>query len=208
MGKRPISEIEPYEVLTVLQRIESRGADEAARRMKIVCGKVFRYAVATGRAKRDQTAHLKGALKPVISRHMAALTNPKEVVPPLLDYKGAFVVKCALQLAALFFVRPCELRTAEWSKINLDTAEWNIPIERMKLLLKTKQKRKGQIHLMPFSHQAIANLKVLQPLTGYSRYIFPSHRKPLRSMSDNATIVLYAVWVTPRMKCPGMDSGQ
>ncbi len=151
MGKRPISEIEPPDVLAVLQRIESRGVGETARRMKIVCGQVFRYAVATGRAKRDQTADLKGALKPVISKHMAALTDPKEVAPLLRaidDYKGSFVVKCALQLASLFFVRPGELRAAQWSEINLDKAEWNIPVARMKLPLKTKQERKGQSHLL------------------------------------------------------------
>ena len=191
MGKRPISEIEAIEVLTVLQRIESRGALETARRMKIVCGQVFRYGVATGRAKRDQTVDLKGALKPVISKHMAALTDPKEVAPLLRaidDYKGSFVVKCALQLAALFFVRPGELRAAEWSEINLDTAEWNIPVGRMKLPLKTKQERKGQSHLVPLSNQATAILKELQPLTGYSKYVFPSHRTPLRPMSDNAVL--------------------
>lgn len=191
MGKRPISEIEPPEVLAVLQRIESRGAAETARRMKIVCGQVFRYAVATGRAKRDQTADLKGALKPVISKHLAALTDPKEVAPLLRaidDYKGSFVVKCALQLAALFFVRPGELRAAEWSEIDIDTAEWNIPIERMKLPLKTKHERKGQSHLVPLSEQAIAILKELRPLTGHSKYVFPSHRSPLRPMSDNAVL--------------------
>lgn len=191
MGKRPISEIDPPEVLAVLQRIESRGAAETARRMKIVCGQVFRYAVATGRAKRDQTADLKGALRPVIAKHMAAFTDPKDVAPLLRaidDYKGSFVVRCALQLAALFFVRPGELRAAEWSEIGLDTAEWNIPIERMKLPLKTKQERKGQSHLVPLSNQAIAILKELQPLTGHSRYLFPSHRTPLRPMSDNAIL--------------------
>ncbi len=191
IGKRPISEIEPPEILNVLQRIESRGAGETARRMKIVCGQVFRYAVATGRAKRDQTADLKGALKPVISNHMAALTDPKEVAPLLRaidDYKGSFVVKCALQLAAMFFVRPGELRAAEWSDINLNTAEWNIPIERMKLPLKTKQERKGQFHLVPLSNQAISILQELQALTGHSKYVFPSHRTLLRPMSDNAVL--------------------
>lgn len=191
MGKRPISEIEPPEVLAVLQRIESRGAAETARRMKIVCGQVFRYAVATGRAKRDQTADLKGALKPVISKHMAALTDPKEVAPLLRaidDYKGSFVVKCALKLAPLFFVRPGELRAAEWDEIDFDKAEWNIPIERMKLPLKTKQERKGQSHLVPLPSQAITILQELKPLTGHSKYVFPSHRTPLRPMSDNAVL--------------------
>lgn len=191
IGKRPISEIDPPEVLSVLRRIESRGAGETARRMRIVCGQVFRYAVATGRARRDPTPDLKGALPPVISRHMAALTDPKEVAPLLRaidDYKGSFVVKCALQLAALFFVRPGELRQAEWSEIDLDTAEWNIPVERMKLPLKTKRERKGQSHLVPLSNQAIGILKELQPLTGHSRYVFPSHRTLSRPMSDNAVL--------------------
>jgi integrase len=191
MGQRPISEIEPPEVLAVLQRIESRGASETARRMKIVCGQVFRYAVATGRAKRDQTADLKGALRPVISKHMAALTDPKEVAPLLRaieDYKGSFVVKCALQLAALFFVRPGELRSAEWSEINLEKAEWNIPIVRMKLPLKTKQERKGQSHLVPLSSQAVKILEEIKPLTGQGKYIFPSYRSSLRPMSDNAIL--------------------
>ena len=191
MGKSPISEIEPPEILTVLRRIEARGAGETARRIKTVCGQVFRYAVATGRTKRDQTADLKGALKPVISKHMAALTDPKDVAPLLRaidDYKGSFVVRCALQLAALSFVRPGELRAAEWTEINLDTAEWNIPIKRMKLPLKIKQERKGQFHLVPLSNQATAILRDLQPLTGHSRYVFPGHRSPLRAMSDNAIL--------------------
>jgi len=191
MGKSPISEIDPPEVLAVLKRVESRGAVETAHRIKIVCGQVFRYAVATGRAKRDQTADLKGALKPVISKHMAALTEPKEVAALLRaidDYKGSFVVRCALQLASLTFVRPGELRAAEWSEVNFDTAEWNIPIKRMKLPLKTKQERKGQSHLVPLSNQAISILRELQPLTGHSRYVFPGHRSPLRAMSDNAIL--------------------
>lgn len=191
VGKRPISEIEPSEILVVLQRIESRGAGETARRMKIVCGQIFRYAVATGRAKRDQTADLKGALKPVISKHMAALTDPKDVAPLLRaidDYKGSFVVKCALKLSALFFVRPGELRQAQWSEIDFDKAEWNIPVERMKLPLKTKRERKGQFHLVPLSDKAIAILKELHSLTGHSNYIFPSHRTLARPMSDNAVL--------------------
>ena len=183
MGKRPISEIEPPEVLAVLRRVESRGAAETARRMKIVCGQVFRYAVATGRAKRDQTADLKGALKPLISKHMAAFTDPKEVAGLLRaidDYKGSFVVRCALKLAALFFVRPGELRQAEWAEINLDTAEWNIPAHRMKM---------KQPHLVPLSSQAVAILRELYPLTGVGRYVFPSGKaNSSRPMSNSAVI--------------------
>lgn len=109
MGSRPISEVEPPEVLSVLQRIEARGVVETAHRMKNVCGQIFRYGVATGRCKRDQTADLKGALKPAITKNMAALTDPKEVAHLLRasdEYSGSFVVKCALQLAPLWFCRP------------------------------------------------------------------------------------------------------
>lgn len=182
IGKRPIGEIEPPEVLSVLQRIESRGAGETARRMKIVCGQVFRYAVASGRAKRDQTVDLKGALKPVISKHLASMTNPIEVgglLRSIEDYMGSLVTKCALRLAPLVFVRPGELRQAEWHEINLETAEWNIPASRMKMKVP---------HLVPLSHQAIAILQELKPLTGISRYVFPSARSNARPMSDNAIL--------------------
>lgn len=191
IGNRPIGEIEPPEILSVLQRIESRGAAETAKRMKIVCGQVFRYAVATGRAKRDQTADLRGALKPPVTKHMAALTDPKDVAALLraIDaYKGTLVVKYALHLAALFFVRPGELRQAQWSEIDLEKGEWNIPIERMKLPHKTKQERKGQTHLVPLSRQSITILNDLKPLTSDSKYVFPSHRTYLRPMSDNAIL--------------------
>ena len=192
MGKRPISEIEPPEVLTVLQRMESRGAGETARRMKIVCGQVFRYAVATGRAKRDPTVDLKGALAPAVSKNMAALTDPKDVAELLRatdEYQGTFVVKCALKLAALFFCRPGELRHTKWSEVDFETAQVNVPIERMKLSTATKRKCKGQLHLIPLSTQAVAILKELQPLTGHSKYVFPGHRSPQRCMSEGAVLM-------------------
>lgn len=192
MGKSPISDIEPPEVLAVLQRMESRGAAETARRMKIVCGQIFRYGVAKGMCKRDQTADLKGALKPPITRNMAALTTPKDVAELLRasdNYSGSFVVKCALQLAPLWFCRPGELRKTEWSEIDFEKAELNIPIERMKLPTPTKRKCKGQFHLIPLSRQAIAILKELHPLTGHSKYVFPGHRSPLRPMSENAVLL-------------------
>ena len=191
IGKRPIAEIKAPELLSVLRRVESRGALESAHRIRTICGQVFRYAVATGRAERDPSADLKGALPQPQERHMAALTDPKDVAPLLRamdDYNGSFVVKCALKLAALFFVRPGELRAAQWSEINLDTAEWNMPIERMKLTLKIKQERKGQFHLVPLSSQAITILKEIMPLTGESRYVFPSALSFDRPMSNNAIL--------------------
>ncbi|MEI6611187.1 MAG: integrase arm-type DNA-binding domain-containing protein [Deltaproteobacteria bacterium] len=191
IGKLPISEIKVPELLSVLRRVESRGALETAHRIKTICGQVFRFAITTGRAERDPSADLKGALPQPQKKHMAALTDPKDVAPLLRamdDYNGSFVVKCALKLAALFFVRPGELRTAQWSEINLDTAEWNLPIARMKLTLKIKQERKGQCHLVPLASQAVTILKEIMPLTGESRYVFPSALSFDRPMSNNAIL--------------------
>lgn len=192
MGSRPISELEPCDVLEVLQRMEKRGANETARRMKIVCGQVFRYAVATGRALRDQTADLKGALKPPVSKNMAALTKPKDVAELLRaidEYQGSFVVKCALKLAPLFFCRPGELRHTEWSEIDFENAELNIPIQRMKLPTVAKRSANGDSHLIPLATQAIEILKELHPLTSHSRYVFPGHRSPSRCMSEGAVLL-------------------
>jgi integrase len=180
MGVRPIGEIKAPEILAMLRRIESRGALETSHRVRTICGQIFRYAVATGRAERDPAADLKGALPPYKKGHLAAITDPKEVVPLLraIDgYQGSFVVKCALQLSPLFFVRPGELRQAEWSEFDFDTAEWNIPAARMKMKVS---------HLVPLSSQAINVLRELQTLTGRSKYLFPCHRSLARPMSNNA----------------------
>ncbi len=180
IGTRPIAEITAPELLAVFRRIESRGAHETAHRARFVCGQIFRYAVATGRAERDPAADLKGALTPIKTRHHAAITDPKEVAALLraIDgYQGSFVVKCALQLAPLVFVRPGELRQAEWAEIDFESAEWNMPAERMKM---------KQAHLVPLSDQAVTILRELHALTGNSRYLFPSGRSFARPMSDNA----------------------
>lgn len=180
LGKRPVKEITAPEVLEVLRRIESRGILDTAHRVRFECGQIFRYAVATGRAEHDPSAALKGALPPVKNGHFAAPTDPKAVAPLLraIDgFQGSFVVKCALQLAPLLFVRPGELRAAEWSEVDLDAAEWNIPAERMKMKI---------AHLVPLCRQAVEVLRDLQPLTGHSKYVFPCHRSPLRCMSENA----------------------
>ncbi len=182
LGERPIGEIKAPELLAVLRRIESRGAQETAHRVKTICGQIFRYAVATGRAERDLAADLKGALPPSPKTHLAAVTDPKEVADLLRamdSYQGAFVTRCALRLAPLVFVRPGELRQAQWSEINLETAEWNIPAERMKM---------KQAHLVPLSRQAVEILRELKPLTGNGRYAFPSVRSSARPMSNNAIL--------------------
>jgi integrase len=136
--------------------------------------------VATGRADRDPAADQKGALPPVKNGHHAAPTNPKDVAPLLRaidSFEGSFVVKCALKLAPLIFVRPGELRHMEWSEINFETAEWNIPADKMKMKI---------AHLVPLSSQVLQVLDELKPLTAHSKYVFPGHRSPLRCMSDNA----------------------
>lgn len=191
LGTMPISEIKPVDILPVLRRVEDRGALETAHRIKTVIGQVLRYAVATGCAERDSTTDLRGALPPAIKNNMAALTDPNDVAELLKasdTYKGSFVVKCALKLAPLLFCRPGELRHTEWTEINFRTAQLNVPIERLKLLTKTKRENKGKLHLIPLSKQAIAILKELQPLTGHSKYVFPGHRSPLRPMSENAVL--------------------
>lgn len=180
LGENPVDEIKAPDLLKVLRRMESRGALDTAHRVRNHCSNVFRYAIATGRAERDPAADLRGALPPVKYGHMAAPTDPKDVAPLLraLDgFEGSFVVKCAMQLAPLVFVRPGELRAAEWSEIDLEAAEWNIPAERMKM---------KEAHLVPLSRQALEILKALHPLTGNGKYVFPCHRSPLRCMSENA----------------------
>jgi len=182
MGTRPIGEIKAPELLMILRRVESRGALETAHRVKTICGQVYRYAVATGRAERDIAADLKGALPPYKKSHLAAVTEPAKVAELLraIDgFTGSIIVKCALKLAPLVFVRPGELRQAEWAEIDLDAAEWQIPAERMKV------KSQGA-HLVPLSAQSVAILRELQAKTGRSRYVFPCHRSAARPMSNNA----------------------
>jgi integrase len=182
LGARPIKDLKAPELLATLRRIESRGTLETAHRMRGLLGQIFRYAVATGRAERDPAADLRGALPQPNENHHAAITDPKEVAPLLraLDgYQGHFVVKCALRLAPLLFVRPGELRHAEWSEIDLDESVWNIPGVKMKM---------KEPHLVPLSDQAVEILRELQPLTGASKYVFPSGRSFARPMSNNAIL--------------------
>jgi integrase len=182
IGKRPIAEIKAPELLAVLRRVESRGALESAHRIRTICGQVFRYAVATGRAERDPAADLKGALPQPQEKHRAAITDPKKIgalLRAIDGYEGGFIVKCALKFAPLVFVRPGELRHAEWEEINLENAEWNIPGSKMKM---------REPHLVPLPKQAIDILNELKKLTGTSRYCFPSGRSYDRPMSENAIL--------------------
>jgi integrase len=182
IGARPIKELKALELLTCLRRIENRGTLETTHRVRGLLGQIFRYAVATGRAERDPVADLRGALPQPNENHHAAITDPKEVAPLLraLDgYQGHFVVKCALRLAPMLFVRPGELRHAEWAEINLGESVWNIPGIKMKM---------KEPHLVPLPAQAVEILRELQPLTGASRYVFPSARSFARPMSNNAIL--------------------
>ncbi|MDN7925714.1 tyrosine-type recombinase/integrase [Burkholderia vietnamiensis] len=186
IGGKPVADLAPPDVLDVLRRVEKRGALETAHRLHANVSQVCRYAVATGRAQRDVTADLRGALPPVQQEHMAAVTDPKQVAELLraIDgYQGTFPVLCALRLFPLLFQRPGELRAAEWSEFDLDASTWEIPSERMK---RTKQgKASGGAHIVPLSAQAVAILRELHALTGNSRFLFPSVRTKDRPMSDN-----------------------
>lgn len=180
LGGRPIAEITAPELLAMARRIEGTGAIETAHRAMQNCGQVFRYAVATGRAERDPTGDLRGALQPVQSTHMAAITEPRKVAELLRifdTYQGTLTVRCALQLAPLVFVRPGELRQAEWKDIDLDAAEWRYIASK-----------KGNAHIVPLAHQAVTILQEVKALTGEGRYVFPSARTSERPMSDNAIL--------------------
>lgn len=183
LGERAIAEITAPELLASLRRMETRGAFGTAHRVLQTCGQIFRYAIATGRATRDSAADLRGALQPMPKeKHRAAVTDPKAIGPLLRamhEYHGSIIVRCALRLAPLVFVRPGELRKAEWKEIDFDKAEWSIPAERMKM---------REPHLVPLSRQALEILKELHPLTGKGTYLFPSPRSNQRPMSDNAVL--------------------
>ena len=179
LGATPIAAIEPPMLLEALQRIEDRGALDTAHDVRSVCGRVFRYGIATGKAKRDPAADLKDALSPVKPVHHAAITTPVEVGALLRDldgYQGNLVTRCALRLQPLLFVRPGELRHAEWLEFDLEAKEWRIPADKMKLDI---------AHIVPLSDQAVATLRQLHPLTGHGRYVFPSVRSADRPMSEN-----------------------
>lgn len=179
IGGRPVAELAAPDFLRVARRIEERGAIESAHRIMQNCGQVMRYAVATGRTDRNPVADLRGALAPPMERHHAAITDPRELgglLRAIDGYAGDASTRAALRLAPLVFVRPGELRHAEWSEIDFDAGEWNIPAHKMKM---------REPHLVPLSSQAVI-LRDLQPLTGHRQYVFPGGRSPKRPLSDNA----------------------
>jgi integrase len=180
IGNKTIAGVTAPELLSVIQRIEKRGALETAHRALGNCGQVFRYAIATGLAERDPSSDLRGALPPAKGEHFAAVTEPKQVAEILraIDgYEGSLIVRCALRLAPLVFVRPGELRKAEWADIDFDKLEWRYRVTKT-----------DTQHIVPLSRQAVEILKELQPLTGNGRYVFPGARSKERPMSDNAIL--------------------
>jgi integrase len=182
IGKTPVKKVKPADLLACLKRIEARGTRETARRVyQNICW-VFRHAAATGRLIHDPSAPLKGALLPTNEKHLASITNPKEfgqLLRAIDAYSGSHTVRTALRLAPLVFVRPAELRAAEWSEINLDTQEWRIPAHRMKMRVP---------HIVPLSTQAVALLRDIQPATGDGKYVFPSPRSRTRPLSNVALL--------------------
>ena len=178
LGSMPVSDVSSPLLLQTIRRIETRSLDTAHRAMQN-CGQVFRYAIATGRQQNDPTHALKGAIPPIRDNHFASITHPEQIGPLLRaieGYKGEFITQSALRLGPLVFVRPGELRHAEWSEINLEIGEWRIPSEKMKM---------GQPHIVPLARQSIVLLTDLQPLTGTGKYLFPSVRSSDRPISEN-----------------------
>ncbi len=178
-GDRPIAQITAPEVLSVLRRVEARGRYETARRLRSTCGTVFRYAIATGRAEHDPSADLRGALTSPKVNHRAAIVDPVGIgalLRAIDGYDGLPMTKAALRFAPLVFVRPGELRLAEWTEFDLAAAEWRIPSAKMKM---------RRAHRVPLSRQALEILRDLQPISGGGRFLFPSVRSAVRPMSEN-----------------------
>ncbi|MCC6196366.1 MAG: integrase arm-type DNA-binding domain-containing protein [Burkholderiales bacterium] len=181
LGSRPIRSITAPELLAVLKRVEGRGLHESAHRVRSECGTIFRYAIATGRAERDLSADLRGALVPYAVKNHAAITEPArigELLRAICGYHGQPATETALKLAPLVFVRPGELRGARWPEITLDgkEPEWRIPAERMKA---------REAHVVPLARQAVALLRELHPITGPDGFVFPSLTSPSRPISEN-----------------------
>lgn len=179
IGKRPIASISAQELLVMLRKMETKGKYETAKRLRSTCSQIFRYAIATARAERDVAADLKGALiapKPV---HHAAITDPKAVgglLRAIEAFEGLPDTRVALRLLPHVFVRPAELRHAEWADFDFDRSLWTIPPH------KTKMRR---AHTIPLSRQALAILGTIEHDADYSRFLFPSLRSVDRPMSEN-----------------------
>ena len=202
LGERKMGELTPMELLATLRKVEARGAVETADRGLMLARQVWRYAVATGRAERDITGDLKGALTPYRGKHFAAITDPVklgDLIRAIRAYKGGPIVRAALQLAPILFQRPGELRAAEWSEIDFDGALWTIPAARMK---RSKDgKEHGDPHLVPLPTQAVEILRGLHGYTGHGRMVFPGERNHDRPISENSVrTALITLGYTPEIQ--------
>jgi integrase len=180
LGVRPAKDIDPPELLACLRRIETEGHLETAKRVKQICGQVFRYAVATGKAERDVSADLRGALAPPVPTNYPTIVDPVkigELLRAIDNYPGFFITRQALRLAPLVFVRPGELRRAEWTEIDIEAKQWVIPAEKMKKRLE---------HIVPLSRQACAILEETRSYSGREKYVFPARGSRGKPMSENA----------------------
>ena len=186
LGSRHIGEIEAIELLATVRRVEERGALDVAHRVLTTAGQVWRYAVATGRAKRDVSADIRGALKPHHGKHFAAITDPLKLgalIRVIRGYQVGPIVRAALQLAPMLFQRPGELRAAAWAEFDLDAAMWTIPSVRMKRSVQGKEN--GDPHQVPLPTQAVEILRKLHPITGHGMLCFHGERSHDRPISDN-----------------------
>jgi integrase len=179
LGNRPIAEIKAPELLDALRKIEKRGRYETAGRVRSTAGAVFRYAIATGRAERDPSADLRGALITPTVTHRATIVEPGQIgalLRAIDGFEGQPATRIALQLAPLLFARPGELRTAEWAEFNIPEAVWRIPARKMKM---------RREHRVPLARQSLALLRELRDVSGNSKFLFPSVRSWHRPMSEN-----------------------
>lgn len=185
LGERPVTEITPQEVLAMARVVEARGNLETARRVMQICGQVFMYAIATGRAERNPVPDLRGALKTPVAKHYSFLraSDLPDYLKRLDAYDGSVQTRLALRLLLLTFVRTRELRGARWAEIDWDKADWRIPAERMKM---------KELHIVPLSKQAVAVLRALQTESGDRPYLFPNEHNPATFMSENT--MLYALY--------------
>lgn len=185
LGQRPIADITAPEVLTMLRIVEDKGTLETTRRVMSICGQIFMYAIATGRAERNPVPDLRGALKTPVVKHYSFLEagDLPEFLTKLDAYDGSSQTKLALRLLLLTFVRTNELRGAQWTEIDWNKAEWRIPAERMKM---------KELHIVPLSKQTIAVLRELEQQTGHRTYVFPNQQNPAKFMSENT--MLYALY--------------
>jgi integrase len=185
LGSRPIAEVNAPELLSALRIVEKRGALDLTQTIAQYCGRIFAFAIATGRGERNPARDLRGALKTPVRKHHAHLkaSDLPEYLQKLETYDGELQTKLALKLLMLTFVRTTELRGAEWAEIDFDAAEWRIPAARMKM---------KDPHIVPLCKQAIAILRELQKHSGNRQHLFPNHHKPSTFMSENT--MLYALY--------------